>query len=141
MDDSTTLEPTYEESFGLLREVHDPTHLDISNDEIFGLYDHLGESLHSPTSYTSIFCSIHPNEVWVKGFFFIVPHEDYGIPISPFDDDMIKEQYYLHLKKNPLLHYDDIHLHGCIYGIHLETHEFLFSLPSPFDVRGSSSHT
>ena len=51
----------------------------------------------SPTSYTSKFCNIHPNEVRVKGSFFMVPHEEYKIYISPFDDDMIREPYYLHL--------------------------------------------
>ena len=34
----------------------------------------LGELVLSPTSYTSKFCNIRPNEVWVKGFFFMVPH-------------------------------------------------------------------
>ena len=43
-----------------------------------------------------------------------------------------------------MLHYDDKHLHGCTYGIHLshsETHAFPCSLPSQFDVGGTSSHT
>ena len=84
MHDSTILEPTYEESFTLLREVHDPTRTDPSHDEIFALSNHLGELVHSPISYTFIFCSIHLNEVWVKGLFFIVPHEEYGIYISPY---------------------------------------------------------
>ena len=73
--DSTTLEPTYGESFSILREVHNPTPMDPSHDEHFALFDHLGELVLSPTSYTSKFCSIHPNEVWVEGFFFMVPHE------------------------------------------------------------------
>ena len=61
-------------------------------------------------------------------FLLIVPHEEYGIYISPFDDDMIREPYSLHLQQHPLLHYDDTHIHGCTYGIHLshlETHDFL----------------
>ena len=58
----------------------------------------VGEFVLSPTSYTSKFCSIHPNEVWVKGSFFMVPHEEYKISISPFDDEMIREPYYLHLQ-------------------------------------------
>ena len=74
--DSTTLEPTHEESFALLREVNNPTSMDPSHDEHFSLCDHLGELVISPTSYTSKFCSIHPNEVWVKSLFFIVPHEE-----------------------------------------------------------------
>ena len=68
--DSTTLEPTYGESFSILREVHNPTPRDPSHDGNFSLSDHLGELVLSPTSYTSKFCSIHPNEVWVKCFFY-----------------------------------------------------------------------
>ena len=77
-------------------------------------------------------------------FIFIVPHEEYGISISPFDDDMIREPYYLNIHHNYLLHYDDTHIHGCTYGIHLshlETRDFLCSFPSLFDVGGTSSHT
>ena len=96
MHDSTTLEPTHEESFEFLREVHNPTHMDPSHHENFVLFDHLGELVLSPTYHTSKFCSINHNEVWVKGFFYIVPHEEYGIYISPFDDDMIKKPCYLH---------------------------------------------
>ena len=68
--DSTTLEPTYEESVTLLREMHDPTPMEPSHDENLVLHNPLAELILSPTSYTSIFCSIHPDEVWVKGFFF-----------------------------------------------------------------------
>ena len=50
----------------------------------------------SPTSYTLKFCSFHPNEVWVKGSFFMVPHEEYKIYIFHFDYGMIREPYYLH---------------------------------------------
>ena len=89
--DSTTLEQTYEESSTFFREVHVPTPMDPSHDENFAHYDHLGELILAPTSYTSKFCSIHPNEVWVKGFFFIVPHKECGIYISAFDDEMIRE--------------------------------------------------
>ena len=80
----------------------------------------------------------------MKGLFFIVPHEEHGIYISPFDDDMIIEPYYLHFQQHPFLYYDDTHLHGCTYGIHLshlENHGFLCSFPSLFDVGGTSSHT
>ena len=97
MHDSTTLEPTYEESVSLLREMHVTTPMDPSHDENFVLSNPLDELVLSPTSYTSKFCSIHPNELWVKGLFFIVPHEEYGIYISPFDDDIIREPYSLHL--------------------------------------------
>ena len=98
VNDSTTLEPTYEESFAFLREVHVPTPMDPSHDENFSLYNPLGELVLSPTSYTFIFFSIHPNEVWVKGFFFMVPCEDYGISISPFDYDMTRLLSSLHLQ-------------------------------------------
>ena len=127
MHDSTTLEPKYEESFAFLREVHVSAPMDPSHDEKFTLSDHLGELVLSPASYTSKFCSIHPNEVWVKCFFFIVPHEGYGIYISPFDDEMIRGPSYLNLQQHTLLHYDDTHLNGCTYDIHLshlETHDF-----------------
>ena len=53
----------------------------------------VGELVLSHTSYTSIFCSIHPNEVWVKGFFFMVAHEEYVHSISPFDDGIIRVPY------------------------------------------------
>ena len=67
--DSTTLEPTYGESFEFLREVCVPTLMEPSHDEHFSLSNPLGELVISPTSYTSIFCSIHYNKVLVKGFF------------------------------------------------------------------------
>ena len=95
MHDSTTLEPNHEEFFAFLREVHNPTPMDPSHDEIFSLSKYLGELVLSPTPYTSKFGIIHPNEVWVKGFFFMVPHEEYGLSISPFDDDMIREPHSL----------------------------------------------
>ena len=69
--------------------------------------------------------------------------EEYGIYISPFDDEMIREPYYLNFQHH-LLHYDDTHLHGCTYDVHLshlETHDFSCSLHSLFDVRGTSNHT
>ena len=116
--------------------------MDPSHDENFALFDHLGEFFISPTSHTSKFCSIHPNEVWVKGLFFIMPHEEYGIYISPFDDGMITDQYYLHFQQHPFLHYDDTHLHGCTYDSHLshlETQDFPCSFPSIFYVGGTSS--
>ena len=100
-EDSTTLEPTHEEFFAFLREVHTPTSMYPSHDKKISLSENLGKLVLSPTSYTSKFCSIHPNEVWVKGFFFMVPHEEYGLSISPFEDDMIMEPYYLHFQKHP----------------------------------------
>ena len=71
--------------------------MDPSHYENFALTNHLGELVLSPTSYTSKFCSNHPNEVWVKGFFLTVPHEEHGNSISPFDDVIIREPSYLHL--------------------------------------------
>ena len=92
---STTLEPTHEEIFSFSREVNNPTPMDTSHYDNFSLIDHLGELVLFPTSYTSKFCSSHPNEVWVKGFFLMVPHEEHGHSISPFDDGIIREPYYL----------------------------------------------
>ena len=59
--DSTTLEPTHEESFAFLREVHNPTPMDPSHNENFAIANPLGELVLSHTSYTSKFCSIHHN--------------------------------------------------------------------------------
>ena len=55
----------------------------------------------------------------MKGFFLMVPHEEYETSISPFDDDVIREPYSLHLQQHTLLHYDDTYLHGCTYDVHL----------------------
>ena len=71
-------------------EMHNPTHTKPSHDEKFSLSNHLGDLVLSHTSYTSIFCSIHPNEVWVKDFFLIVTHEEYGISISPFEYERLE---------------------------------------------------
>ena len=92
----------------------------------------------------SKFCSSHPNEVWVKGFFLMVPHEKHGNSISPVDDGIIREPYYLHLQQHPFLHYDYTHLHGCTYDVHLshlKTHGFSCSTLGSFDVGGTSSNT
>ena len=96
--DSTALEPTHEYFFAFLIEAHNPTSMDPSHDKKISLYDNLGDLFISPTSYTSKFCSIYPNEVWVKGFFFMAPCDEYETPISPFDDDMTREPSYLHLQ-------------------------------------------
>ena len=82
--DSSTLQPTYDKGFTLLKELHNTTPMDPSHYENFSLIDHLGELVLSPTSYTSKFCSSHPNEVCVKGFFLMVPHEEHGNYISHF---------------------------------------------------------
>ena len=70
-----------------------------------------------------MFCSISLNEVWVKGFFFMVPHEEYGTPRFTFYDDMVGAHSYSHFKQHPLLLYDDAHLHGCTYDMHLMLEE------------------
>ena len=97
--DSSTLEPIYNKGFTLLKELHNPTPMDPSHYDNFSLNDHFGELVLSSTSYTSKFCSRHPNEVWVKGFFLMVPHEEYVIPMSPFDDGMHRVPYYLHFSE------------------------------------------
>ena len=94
--DSSTLEPIYDKGFTLLKELHDTTHMHHSHDANYAIFYLLGDLFHSPTSYTSKFCSIHPNEVWVKGFFLMVPHEEYGTPRLNFYDDMNGAHYYLH---------------------------------------------
>ena len=74
----------------------------------------------------------------------MVPHEEHGHYISPFDDGIIREPYYLHLQQHPCLHYDYTHLHGCTYDVHLsqlKAHGFSCSTLGSFDVGGTSSNT
>ena len=111
--------------------------MDPSHDDTSALFGHLGELFHSSTSYNSMFCSISLNEVWVKGFFFMVPHEECGTPRFNFYDDMVGEHSYSHLQQHTLLLYDDAPLHGCTYGMHLsrlKTRGFSCSTLGSFDV-------
>ena len=58
----------------------------------------------------------------------MVPHEVYGTCRFTFYDDMVGAHYYSHLQQNPLLVYDDAHIHGCTYDMHLshlKTHGFI----------------
>ena len=74
----------------------------------------------------------------------MVPHEEYGTPVSTFYDDMVGAHSYLHLQQHPFLLYDDAHLHGCTYDmhlIHLKTRGFSCSTLGSFDVGGTSSNT
>ena len=64
--------------------------------KIMHFFDHLGELVHSPKSYNSMFCSTSLNEVWVKGFVLMGPHEEYGTPRFIFYDDMVGAHYYSH---------------------------------------------
>ena len=66
--------------------------------KIMNFFYHLGELVHSLTSYNSMFCGISLNEVWVKGFFLMVPHEEYGTPRFNFYDDMVGAHSYSHLQ-------------------------------------------
>ena len=121
-----------------------PNPMDTSHYDNFSLIDHLGKLVLSPTSYTSKFYSSHPNEVWVKGFFLMVPHEEHGHSISHFDDGIVGGHYHSHLQQNSLLLSDDAHLHGCTYDMHLshlKTHGFYCSTLGSFDVGGTSSNT
>ena len=124
--------------------MHDTTHnMDPSHDETSAIFYHLGELVHSYTSYNSMFCSISLNEVWMKGFFLMVPHEEYGTPTYDFYDDMVGEHSYSHFQQHPLLLYDDSHLHGCTHYMHLshlKTHGFSCSTLGSFDVGGTSSN-
>ena len=73
----------------------------------------------------------------------MVPHEEYGTPRFNFYDDIIGSNYYLHLHQHPLLLYDDAHLHGCTYDMHLshlKTHGFSCSTLGSFEVGGTSSN-
>ena len=73
----------------------------------------------------------------MKVFFFMVPHEEYETRIFAFYDDMVGEHYYSQLKQNLLLLYDDAHLHGCTYDMHLshlKAHGFSCSTLGSFDV-------
>ena len=61
----------------------------------------------------------------------MVPHEEYGLSISPFDDEMTRVPSYLYFQQHPLLHYDGKHIQGCIDEIslsHLKYSCFLCSL-------------
>ena len=74
----------------------------------------------------------------------MVPHEEYRTPRFIFYDDMVGAHYYSHLQQHPLLLYDDAHIHGCSYDmhlIHLETHGFSCSTLGSFDVGGTLSNT
>ena len=71
----------------------------------------------------------------------MVPHEVYGIPLCPFNVDMARVPYYLHLQQHPLLHYNDIHINGCSDEaslIHLKSSCFLFFLFGSYFGGGSS---
>ena len=92
------MEPIYDKSFTILKEMYDTTHMDPSHDESSTLFYHLGELVHSPTSYNSMFCSISLNEVWVKGFILIMPHEEYGTPRFIFYDEMVGAHSYSNLQ-------------------------------------------
>ena len=61
--DSSIVEPLYDKGFTLLKEIHNPTPMDPSYYDNFVITDHLGDLVLSLTSYTSKFCSSHPNEV------------------------------------------------------------------------------
>ena len=111
-NDTSKLEPIYDKGFTLLKEIHDYTHMDPLHDETYELFDHWDELFHSTTSYNSMFCSIGLNKVWVKGFFFMVPCEEYGTPRFNFYDGMVGAHSYSHFQHNPLLLYDAAHLHG-----------------------------
>ena len=138
----TTLEQIYEGIFRLLREVHDPTPMDSSHDETFTLSNHLGQFVHSPTSYPSISCGIHRNENLVQGFLLLVAYEEYETP-TLHDDTMMRSLHYILKHKYPLITFDDFLIHGCTYDVHLshlKTHDFACSLLSSCDVKITSSN-
>ena len=73
----------------------------------------------------------------------MVPREEYGLLVSHFDDDMTRVPYSLDFQQHHLLHYDDIHMHGCIDETslsYLKSSCFLCSLFGS-DFGGASSFT
>ena len=74
----------------------------------------------------------------------MVPHEENGTPRFTFYDDMVGAHSYSNFHQVPLLLYDDTHIHGCTYDMHLshlKTHGFSCSTLGSFDVGGTSSNT
>ena len=73
----------------------------------------------------------------------MVPHEEYGTPRFTFYDEIVVAHYYSQFHQHPLLLYDDAHMHGCTYDMHLSHLKTRFSCPtvSLFNVGGTSSHT
>ena len=59
-------------SFTLLEETHDPTPMEPTLGRSFTFIDLEDELVHHTSSYTATSFSLHPSEVWVKGFFLLV---------------------------------------------------------------------
>ena len=121
------------ESHKYLKEEHDITTIGPENDGEDAFKILMGKSckevrlVHHSSLPTSISSTSIGDENLVKGFFLMLPHEEYENSISPFYDDMIRAPYSLHFQHHHLLHYDDTHLHGCTYVVHLshlKTHDF-----------------
>ena len=71
-----------------MEEAHDPTHMEPTLGRSFTFLDLEDELVHYTSSYTVTSFSFHPSEVWVKGFFLLVPHEEYETP-TLHDDPML----------------------------------------------------
>ena len=92
---------------------------------------------------TSTFCNINRHEVWVKGFFLLVPYEEYENPIL-HDDYMMSASHSLMWHNHPFLSIDVSLIHRCNYDVcmsHLKTHDFPCSSLSSFDVGGTLCNT
>ena len=105
-----TLEPISDKGFTLFKELHDTTHMDPYHDENSALSDHLGELFHSPTSYNSMFCSISLNEVWVKGFFFMVPQRSMELLYLLFMMTLL-DQTLIHIYRRILCYFMMMHIY------------------------------
>ena len=75
-------------SFTLLEEVHGPIPMEPTLGISFTFIELEDELVHDTSSYTVTSFSFHPSEVWVKGFFLLVPHEKYEIH-TLHDDPML----------------------------------------------------
>ena len=72
-----------------------------------------------------------------------IPYEDYETS-TLHDDFMMSALHSLLQQKHPFLSFEYSPVHGCTYDVHLshlKTHDFPYSLFSPFDVGGTSSNT
>ena len=92
------------ESCRALEESHDLTTIGPAYDGKYAFKILMGKSckevrlVHNFSLPTSFSATSIEDENWVKGFFFMVPHEEYENSISPFDYDMTRVPSYLQLQ-------------------------------------------
>ena len=110
-------ELSHSASLALVEEAHDPTHMEPALRRGFQFSDLEDELVHYTSSYTVTSFSFHPSEVWVKGFFLLVPHEEYETP-TLHDDPMICAPIPFEQHLHPLFCITSTH--GCTSLSHLE---------------------